>query len=383
MDDPTEEPATDDRFPVRPEGHLQNLPLPMRWEAVRRHPFYATSWRAAQAYYLGEFDSSDPLPSEAAEALRAIGVVGEPPDPATEFAALEDPNFTIPYLGGSLQPLSLRQMAALLVRHLPPAELAYLRAVFDVAADREYEVEGDADGALQRQKAVAELNRRPSPALDSSLDAPLYYLHLGASQRSAVRDLEDLIRRWKHRRGIPETRVRTDKFDVYLAAWDLREGWTRGRYDPSAELKLEAVAGRLHVNISTAFNEYREAFRLITGYEFSPLRWFQLMGPLKAALRADTGGNASPMSPRRWSRPASRHTVPNSVVGRDFGEDRTGGVVGRGAIHLDDIELVDLRIDAKDLFRAGRSDAEVARVLEVSEAAVAYLRERFDEFDTI
>jgi hypothetical protein len=167
----------------------------------------------------------------AAAFVRAIGVVGEPPDPATDFAQLAEPGGGPPYFGGSIQPLTLRQTAALLLRALPVAERFHLGAVFNLSADPEYAVGGDAGGAIQLQKALAELNRVTSPALDKIPVAPLFYLHATASQRSATRDLEDYARYWKQTRGIPERRVHTGKYAQYLRAWDLREGWaaTTGR----------------------------------------------------------------------------------------------------------------------------------------------------------
>lgn len=346
---------------------------------IRRHPIYFACWRAAGAYYRGESPSSDPIPAEAAVALRAIGAAGEPPDPATDFAALEDPQFAVPYLGGALQPLTMREIAKLLLRHLPHAELWYLGGVFQVATSGEYAVEGDADRRMQRQNAVAYLDRPPSPALDSSAVAPLYYLHVEASQRAAVADLEDVMRRWKKDRNIPERRLRREKFTRYFDAWDLREGWADGRYRPAAELKLEAVAGRLHSNTSTAFRSYREAFRLITGYEFSPARWFSLVGPVKAAVRGASGLWATP-TPRRWIRAGVRRPVPNSVVSPRTADDRAEGVVARNAVCEDDVESTDTRLDAEEMFRAGRSDGEIADLLEISEDDVAYFRQRWDEF---
>src|SRR5437763_348366 len=84
---------------TRPQGHLQDLPLPVRWEATRRHPYYQVFWRSVRSYLRGEVEQPWPTPPViAAACLRAIGVVGEPHDPAEEFSALEDPAFQIPYL---------------------------------------------------------------------------------------------------------------------------------------------------------------------------------------------------------------------------------------------------------------------------------------------
>ena len=40
----------------RPEGQLQDLPLRLRWEATRRHPYYLVFWLNALLYQQGEIE---------------------------------------------------------------------------------------------------------------------------------------------------------------------------------------------------------------------------------------------------------------------------------------------------------------------------------------
>jgi integrase len=72
---------------------LRSLPIQYRWEVTRRHPYYQSLWLLARAYYRNEPVESEVEPvfhQIAVAILGTIGVSGEPPDPATEFAELAD-----------------------------------------------------------------------------------------------------------------------------------------------------------------------------------------------------------------------------------------------------------------------------------------------------
>jgi hypothetical protein len=374
----------DPRLPVgRPEGQLQDLPFDYRWEVTRRHPYYQVWWRPAGRYFKGEPSSSEDFPGQgqlAAAFLRLIGVIGEAPDPATDATTLSAAvggNF---YLGDTIQPLTLRQTAKLLIDALPTADRAFLGAVFSVSADQESAADGDNSEVARRLKAWAELSRIRSPALDRVPDAPLFYLHAAASQRAITRDAERYARHWKSRRNLAERRIRTEKFSGYLQAWDVREGWLDGSYDPSRELKFVRVARKLRVPLSTVFNRYRSGFRLITGHEFSPVLWWRVCGILKLALASgQTGRFASRLGGQRTS---SRHRppVPDSVVSPPALAGRGEGVVASAAIQESHEADVDLRLDLTELINKRLSDDEIARRLDLPAAVVGEIRQRLAEF---
>jgi hypothetical protein len=138
------------------------------------------------------------------------------------------------------------------------------------------------------------------------------------------------------------------------------------------------------VPLSTAANRYRSAFHLITGHDFTWGWWLRLMGPLKGSEKPDesAGTYARPVL-RRMRSPAPR-LVPDSVVTPDALSERGESVVGRGAVHFDDQEALDLPMDIETLIRRGLSDDAVARRLDLYDPTlVGYYRARQDEFKHI
>jgi hypothetical protein len=78
--------------------------------------------------------------------LSAFGVTGEPVSPATTFEELLANDTDPAFLVGSVQPMTLRSMVAMLINALPPAERAFVGSIFTTAGDYEYAVPGD-DGS--------------------------------------------------------------------------------------------------------------------------------------------------------------------------------------------------------------------------------------------
>ena len=80
-------------------------------------------------------------------------------------------------------------------RAVPPAETQLLAAIEQIGAQfPTYGTRRMREQVKREQPALAmrtgrRLNQLPSPVLDSCWVAPLYYVHLGASQRTSVADL--------------------------------------------------------------------------------------------------------------------------------------------------------------------------------------------------
>ena len=370
--------------PGRPQGQLHDLPLKFRWEVTRRHPYYLVFWRNALRYRQGEMGEEPEhrmLRYAAHMMLGTIGVTGQPVSPDTSFDQLDDDSLDPAFLSGAVQPITLRTVATTLIHALPPAELAVLGALFMNAGSEEYSVEGDDDRRFaQKMKAVSQFVQIPSPALDSYPDSPLFYIHLGASQRTIVDDVENQVRRWKKRRGIGERRVHTDKLPLYLKVWDLREGWTGDAYDLSAEHSFREIATKLGEPVSRIAHRYRAGFQMITGHGFSPDLWRRLFGPLKlSTVFQDAELILSAPMRHHLSSPV-RRPVPDSVVSSSSNDASTAGVVEQGSSCADDHEFVDQWLDAQELFAQGLSDEEIAERLECDLDTVAYFRGRFEEF---
>jgi hypothetical protein len=143
---------------------------------------------------------------------------------------------------------------------------------------------------------------------------PFWYVHVEASQRRIQKDMERLVRAWKARRESPKRRLRKKKLDEYLQVWDAREGWTGCRYDERQSLKFPVIARQRNKKVSTVFEQYREAFQLITGHPFSYELWYRLIAPFHVSQLLRKGDDYLTRPVRRRLQPNSRRPVPESVL---------------------------------------------------------------------
>ncbi len=368
----------------RPPNQLHDLPVRFRWEVSRRHPYYLVFWSNARLYRHSEPDTPAAqlqLRQAAMLMLGAIGVTGEPVDPAQSFEELDGGDLDPAFLSGTVQPMTLRSIAAMLIGALPQADRCALAGILSTSADDHCAVDGDtADRSLQKTQAMSRLAQICSPALDSYPVAPLFYIHLGASQRTIVQDVEGQVRRWKRRRAITERRVPTDQLQSYLDVWDQREGWTGSGYQWSHEHTFAEISRQFQVGLSTVANRYCSAFQMITGHEFTPHLWWRLFGPLKfSALLTDPAEFLSRPIRRHLQSPV-RRPVPESVVAPLPKEGRETGMVGAMAKVECDLTETDLLLDLEDFFSKGLSDGEIAQRLGAKgPTEIAHARTRLSE----
>jgi hypothetical protein len=370
----------------RPIGQLHNLPIKMRWEITRRHPYYLTFWERAQRYHRGDLVGAEQqlLGYIATLVLGGgIGVFGEPVSPATP--AMEITGNNPSFLTGSVQPLTMRHLVSTILTGLPPADRAVVGSLLLNSGSAEYHAADNPPG--QPPRALAELDQlaqTPSAALDSCPEAPLFYIHLGASGRSIVADMKDQVRRWQKKRGLTPSKVQTAKLPKYLEVWDLREGWTGSAYDRSQELKFSEIERRLKRGLSTVVSQYLSAFEMIVGHAFSPDLWVRVFGPVWfAPLFGDPVQVYSTPTRRRLSSPTRRPT-PDTKVSKAAADSRMAGVVERETAIAGKSAEIDLLIDLRDLMARGWSDAEIAAELELADPKlVAYYRDRMEDLDQI
>jgi hypothetical protein len=365
--------------------------LETRWEVTRRHPYYLVFWLEARHYWkneLGEDPAQKLLRHASAVILRSIGVTGEPVAPGLSFQQLTNGNLDPAFLTGSVQPITLRAIVAMLINALPTAERRTVGALLMTGGDDEYTVEkDDSNRTFQKQIALGSLMRLASPVLDSCPDAPLFYIHLGASQRSITRDTEEQATLWKRRRNIPERRVPFKKLASYLEVLDRREGWTGEGYVSEKWESFSAIAKETKTSVSTLFNRYRAAFELITGHPFSGLLWCRLFGPLlEGQPSSKTAKIMSARLRHRLSSPVVR-PVPETVISPSTNDSERGGFVE--ALSAVPAEQNDLYIDIEDLSSRGLSDEEIATRLakdeedgqaKLSAQHIAEIRLRREEF---
>jgi len=365
----------------RSANELVDLPLQYRWEFTRRHPYYQLSWQIARKYRRNEFapgSIENDMGLVAMHLLGIIGVTGMPADPTLSFEELGDTDPSL--LSGSVQPMTLRNMLTLLIRALSPKELETVRAILEVAFNPEYAIEGDEELTLQKRKAQLYLTQIASSRFDSYPDIPLYYIHLDASQRRIREDVEELVRRWKHRRQIPERRIHIQEFKNYLAVWDLREGWQDGSYRVEAEQSFPAISAKLDKPKSSVVNAYRAAFQRIIGQEFSQENWLRVMGAFRLTSDIDAAGRTVMARYRRLMNSNRPTPVPETVLqGKPVEHGQVGIIENESAVTGEQANI-DLELDLQSLTDRGLRDEEIASELELrSVSTVTYFRERLAE----
>lgn len=362
----------------RPPCQLRSLPIRYRWEVTRRHPDYQIWWKTARAYHRNEPVSSPAeslLRQAAIVILPAIGVTGEPPDPANEFEQLEADELNSAWLSGAVHPITLRGMAATLMAGLPKDTLAFLGMTFLEATCDDKENEPP-----RRYQAMLALITSDKAGLETYSDEPLVSVNPAASARQISEAVSALLKQWKEERDLTDRRARADKYPDYLQVWDLREGWTGATYNRTAERKLKEIAHQLRLDVSTVNNHYRSAFELIIGYPYSPELWYREFALLKLAELASQG--LPRVSGHRPLKSPTRRPVPESVLTKGDEVDRGDGPVSSAAATGGDQDVAEMIVDIHTLFKEGVTDEEVAERLGLSREAIpaiAYLRERGEE----
>jgi hypothetical protein len=365
---------------LRSIDSINRLPVEHRWEFTRRHPYYQTFWRQANAYR--ESPSSDPIELRLQEAssliLTAINVSQSvsPPDPATSADAIGATGLGQAWQGGAVSPANVRSLAVFLLGALPKAERAQFGRLLTESS--EFEIT-DVDHIYP---LLLRLMNLPGEVWNSAPNVPYISINLQAPQRAIVEAVETLVRQWKAERSIPETRRRDDKLDEYLVVWDMREGWGDGAYDGSREKRLDEIARELKVPLSTVANRYRSAFEYLTGHGYQPELWIRLFGPLKlSALFATSRARLTQHRP--W-RSRNLRPVAESVLLPGRHEANSVDHLESAGISTTDLDLIELQIDIQTLIERGDSDVQIVAELgsdggidpTALAAAIAVLRSR-------
>ena len=166
---------------ARPPYQLRSLPIPVRWEATRRHPYYQIYWSYADEYY--ERGPSDDLDIQlmqrgAFAMLASIGVSGRPPAPVTEFGQIDAGQANLAWLSGAVHPVTLRGLAGILLAWLPKDGAAKLAELLCVAAQAE-----QPDQPPKVMQALEALERVRMPAFDHFPNEPFVSINPAASER--------------------------------------------------------------------------------------------------------------------------------------------------------------------------------------------------------
>ena len=277
---------------LNPRHHpeIENLPPKYKWEVLRRHPHYIRDWRLATLYWKTPPDSparnDEDWPHLEAAAARMHQLTGWSdrvyPDPAKGADEL-DGGFLERQAGGeNAITLTARRAIESIIWTVPP-EL--LREVGRILLGEGIEcpqplVRCEApDGRdLTRQYLQTQaLTRVRSRELDAEVPGHLT-VNLEPPLRGISEQVVSIVKAEKGRRGLKEKRPRPELVESYLQVWDFREGWCNGRYDGRQEQPLRIVAQKVHRPLKTVEAQYRQAFGLIVGTDYSPQEWHLKIG---------------------------------------------------------------------------------------------------------
>ncbi|MAC53372.1 hypothetical protein [Gimesia maris] len=336
---------------------LRSLPIQMRWEVTRRHPFYQKLWRDSADFYQKKTLGSDVFENIRREAavklLGMIGVNGEPPDPSTPFSNLGESELNKAWLSGAVHPITLRGMAGLLIAILPKSTLDQLGVYFRDAA-----CEDTNSGESNQLQSISKLQAYECDKLDSYPAEPLVSINPAASQRQISEAIKSLHEQWKIERELKEHRDRSDKNKKYLEVWDLREGFSdEGTYDVSQERTLSEIAKVIGSSVSTANNHYRSAFELIIGKPYSPELWWNTIGVFKLNEFNIEHSIVSQIRPRKSPIP---RPIPESILGTEI--DFINQAPSTNKYELTYQELM---AELKSFIEQGLSDEEIHNSLGV------------------
>ncbi|KAA0134461.1 hypothetical protein FYZ48_20425 [Gimesia chilikensis] len=328
----------------RPPYQFRSLSVPMRWEVTRRHAIY-------QIYWSDSFESlsDDPylqelrllMQSASTIILGMIGFSGPAIPPETDFNDIGcDPLPT--WMAGCVHPITFKGLVGILLRHLPSEVLSEIADLFQQASSNRTEMKYEALQHLVDLNAE-ELNAYPDDLFVS--------LSPTASVRRLNLDLNTLLKAYRERTKIPEQRDREDSYRAALHVWDLREGWSEGRYHNGNEQTLSAIAADLGESLPTVNNRYRRAFELITGYGYSPELWFRVFGPLKFHGYKDI----SDVLNSRPRRSPSPREIPDAAI--SFGDHSSFVAEYSTESNADYIEM---QLELRELLATNLTDEEIA-----------------------
>jgi hypothetical protein len=343
----------------RPE--IENLPPKYKWEVLRRHPHYIRDWRLATVYWDTPRDSpirnDEDWPEVEAAAHRMHQLTGWSdrvyPDPARGADGLAAGFLERQAGEENAKTLTARQAIESVIWTVPPELLREVgRILLGEGLERPQALVrcGTPDGrdVTHQYLQTQALTRITSPALDAEVPGHLV-VHLDAPLRGISEQVVSVVKAEKERRGLKEKRPRPELVESYLQVWDVREGWSNGKYDGRQEKPLRLVAQQVQRPLKTVEVQYRQAFGLIVGADYSPQEWHLKIGRHKWPWSKYKG----------WRNAKPRRQVKLVYWEGDLTE----------AASADDgpaqFELQDMVQKVQELGRDGVPPAEISRRLEI------------------
>jgi DNA-binding Lrp family transcriptional regulator len=354
----------------RPFPILMELPVSFRWEVTRRNPYYLRFWALSHRHYEQPSQEDGQRAEEEAAVLilHAIGVNGDPPHPGASAEELGTQNLTKGWESGAVAPVTFRGLIDILLTDLPGEAQRAVGKLLIATAD------STPANPSAKYQALLELQNWRVPVLSAIPNRPLFGVNIQAPQRVILKAVEKLVREWKSKEDIGETRRRDDKLEDYLAVWDLREGWAADHYEGDREQSLRSIAQRLAIPLATVANRYRSAFRFIVGRDYSPDLWARALGLIKMSEWLDPEHLPKLASRRPWRHRQPR-LVPDTVLQAGDSDEGSGSILNSLGISPAEISVVDLVMDIQELLTKGLTNEAIAVELELSPDALEMIEQ--------
>jgi hypothetical protein len=337
---------------ARPVEQLYGMPLKYRWEVTRRHPYYIEWWDSMSEMRQTSSQDEIDVAQCAFSLLTRIGVSRADYSPCMEFDEIALSGPTQGWLVGGIQLQTYRQLLGLLIAGLPPEALESAGQLLAHASQ---------NSEQGRFEALYRLSTQKDERYDQHTGHPIVRISSNLSANVLSDDVSGFIDQWRGPQS-SERRMRTDKYDEYLAVWDRHEGWNAGRYDVLAEQPFPKIAQEMGITTSTAFNQYRSAFEMISGHPYSLTTWIQLFGNSKWSPDV-VGEFAKAVTKRRAGMPIASESaaIPLARVDRSHPNDMR---INSKQLSTD-IAVASLTMDIESLISDGRSDEEICKELEL------------------
>jgi hypothetical protein len=346
----------------RPE--IENLPPKYKWEVLRRHPHYIRDWRLATLYWATPPDSpirnDKDWPDVEAAAVRMHQLTGwsdrDYPDPARGADELGGGFLERQAGEENAKTLTARHAIESIIWTVPPELLREVGRIFlgeGIESPQALVRCGTPDGrdVTHQYLQTKALTRITSPALDAEVPGHLV-VNLDAPLRGISEQVVSIVKAEKGRRGLKEKRPRPDLVESYLQVWDVREGWSNGKYDGRQEKPLRLVAQQVQRHLRTVEAQYRQAFGLIVGTDYRPQEWHLKIGRHKWPWSKYKGWRNA--KPRRQVKLVTWEGALTEAPSADDGPAQ--------------LELQDLVQKVQELGGDGVPPAEISRRLEIEVA---------------
>lgn len=341
-----------------PANESEHLPLESRWEFARRHPYYEMFWRSVHPFPGLDDESASLTRQGGALVLAAINVSTDTVAPSTEWAEIE-PRVRNPLIAPSaISRVNLRKLVVGMMGTLSREQKQLVAEIMRRSA------EIDDPGSADSYELLQDVIHGDHPNLEAHLPELMVKIRPRASDESISSAIRDIAQRFRRENDIQLSRLRVDRFDDYLKVWDLREGWNNGTYDRSNEHSLSAVAKLVSRPRQTVMDQYRSAFKLIVGQEYSRDCWEQVVGCFK--LLGYIGG-APGLMLRRRGRSGSIIGVTESDL------SASSNLIAATIADRSDVVSELVEQEFRDVIATGRSTEEIIEMFDLDPAVSTHI----------